>query len=85
MLLVGGIQHQLPIGQNSLGLTEINHGDAGVTMLVVIPMEELLAKSAGYLQYSRNDQGTPADTSEFGTGFPNTGCHRKHKVDYGFW
>ena len=47
--MVSGIEHRLAAGQDGLGLPEVHHGwgeqaNAGVAMLVVVPLEELLAE-----------------------------------------
>src|ERR1051325_9904312 len=54
MGLVGRIEHYLPPRHYSLGLTEVNHrrseqADPGMTMLLVVPVEELLAEGATVL------------------------------------
>jgi hypothetical protein len=52
--LIGRIEHELPVSQYSLGLSEVNHrrgeqADPRVTMLLVVPVEELLAEGAAVL------------------------------------
>ena len=54
MGLVGRIEHYLPPRHYGLGLTEVNHrgseqADPGMTMLLVVPVEELLAEGAAVL------------------------------------
>ena len=43
---VSRIEHPLAVGQDGLGLAELNHGggkqaDAGMTVLLVVPLEEI--------------------------------------------
>ena len=52
--MVSGVEHHLAVGQDGLGVAEMNHGrgqqaDAGVAMLLVVPLEKLLAKSTAVL------------------------------------
>ena len=52
--LVSGIEHHLAVCQDGLGVAEMNHGrgqhaDAGVAMLLVVPLKELLAEGAAVL------------------------------------
>lgn len=52
--MIGGIEHHLAVGQDALGLPKVNHGrgqhaDAGVAMLLVVPLEKLLAEGAAVL------------------------------------
>ena len=63
MRLVGGVEHHLAVGQDSLGLTEMNHGrrqqaDAGVAMLLVVPLEELLTEGAAVLDRAKSINST---------------------------
>ena len=52
--MVSGVEHHLTVGKDGLGLPKVHHGrgqqaDAGVAMLVVVPLEKLLAKGAAVL------------------------------------
>jgi len=52
--LVGRVEHRLTVGQDGLGLTEMDHsrgqqGGAGVAVLFVVPLEELLTEGTAVL------------------------------------
>ena len=54
MSLVGYIEHSLALSQNSGRLAEVDHcwrqqTDAGVAVLVIVPVEKFLAKGAAIL------------------------------------
>ena len=52
--MISGIKHHLAVGQDGLALAEMDHGrgqqaDAGVAMLLVVPVKELLTEGAAVL------------------------------------
>src|SRR5581483_868194 len=54
VLGVSGFEHALPLGDRLLRLAVVNgfrreHGDAAMTMLCVVPVEELAAEALGIL------------------------------------
>ena len=54
MRLVCGVEHRLAAGRDGRCLAEVDHGrseqtDAGMAMLLVVPVEELLAEGAAIL------------------------------------
>jgi hypothetical protein len=78
---ISRIEDRLTMSQDGLSLSEMDHGggeqaDAGVVVLFVV-LEELVGRRRGCAECSRNDRGTPADTSWCGIDFPSTGCRRK--------
>ena len=49
MRSIGGVEHHLTVSQDGLGFAEVNYArgeqrDAGVAVLFVVPLEELLAE-----------------------------------------
>jgi hypothetical protein len=77
--LVSRVEHHLAASQDGLALAEMDHGpgqqaDAGVAMLLVVPVKELLTEGAAVLECRRSDPGTPDGTSGCGTGLHKAGC-----------
>jgi len=89
MGLVGRIEPYLPPRHYGLGLTEVNHrgseqADPGMTMLLVVPVEELLAEGAAVLDAAESVRDLRAIFHGAKLAF-RMGCHRKCKAGYVSW
>jgi hypothetical protein len=91
--LIRRIEHQLPTPQYGLSVPKVNHlrgeqSDSGMTMFLVVPVEELLAEGAAVLDAAetiRKIRAILQGAKLAFRNFPNTGCRRKRKAGYASW
>ena len=88
--LVRGIEHGRAARQNGRGFPEVNHRrgeqtDAGMAMLLVVLMEELLAEGAAVLDATEMIWELRTVFQRAELAFRIRGCRRKRKAGCASW